>query len=376
MPLLALATLAGLIGTAAAAAEQSETFSGLGSLFRRREVVDVDLSWDQFIPEALIILTFVAVAVTYFYGARTNRALTQRIARALKPVLDQQFSYVGDGRGFLLTDGASHTVLYGSGRRNCVSLHGFLQLKARQDLFRYLYSLITPSMDRLEIEVHLSRLEEGASTPGFVFGVVPRRMANSTFQDRYDLKTFTRQVPFLNHPTSGSSKFTSFIEAPEFIDAFAATGLRELLTSPNCALEELFVTDQPLEEPTAETIADRPEPHLKLQAVLAIRSADNMAPVVEALEYILALVDYIPEKLRIRVDTKARLLKARTEALKGLIKSEAELRQERAQQLKAEKKKIAAERVSKMSPSAQRKWEEKEHKKEMRRKQSKMTRKA
>ncbi|KAJ1978185.1 Coiled-coil domain-containing protein 47 [Dimargaris cristalligena] len=336
---------------------------GLSNLLGRQPTSEIDLNLAQFYPECAILIVFALFAACYYKGRQTNRTLAIRVANILKPILDQEFSYVGDGQRFLLQDDPANFVVYGSGRRHCESLHGFLQLRNRHDLIRFVLGWFMPAAsDRLQLEIQL-RPEEFS---GFVYGVAPQRAAKGIRESRWDLKTFTRSTTL---PTKGSRKMTQWVESTEHATLFDKAGLPEMVSHRDDVLDELFVTDQPLDKPTE--LADLPA-RRTLQAVIRITDSDEA--VARAVAFVLALIDYIPTHHAIRAETKTKLTKARAEAIRDLVKAESQVQQERAQQLKAERKKKEADKVSQMTPEAQRKWEEKQQQKEFKRKQSRMVR--
>ncbi|KAJ1978908.1 Coiled-coil domain-containing protein 47 [Dimargaris xerosporica] len=340
----------------------------------------LDLSLTQFLPELGIILVFVLFGVCYLRGARYNRQAAQTIAAALKPYFESQFSYLGNGETFVMEDDPSSYILYGSGRRHCISATGYLQLLGRHDLLRSVLSWFTYSTDTLELEVTLPAEE----IPPFVFGLVPHKDAKSVVTTRYDIVTFTTQTKLDIAPAAEgaskprSRKYAVFSESDDHYDQLLdQAGLHQFLESPNCALQELFISDQPLNKPES---LDQP-PRRVVQAVIRIDTLPNSchqpaSSLVDTVSFVFQLVDFVATRCKVRASVTAKLAKARTDAVKDLTKEEKEMAQERLQRKKAEKKREIADKVTKMTPEAQRKWEEKERKRALKKKQSKLTRRA
>ncbi|KAJ1649250.1 hypothetical protein IWQ61_009604 [Dispira simplex] len=370
-PLLYTTTVIALFWGSLAPTSGQETttdqplFNPWGFLTNRQATLsDEDIHLDRFYPEIAILLVFALFFVNYFYGVQQNRSRVTKITRAVLPLFEAQFSTVGKDNQAVLKDDEANYIFYGSGRRHCYSAHGFLQLTGRQDIFRTAFSMLNQTGDRLELEIQLLPNE----FTGFVFAVVPQRAVKYVRESRYDVQTFGRQGQYLGYQ---DKKYAVFMECTEHRTLLLErSGLATLLDQPDCALQELFVTDQPLEKPTE--LPD--EPIRTIQAVVTIKDVNQLAPVVRAVELVLSLIDYIPEHHSIRAESKTRLIKAREDAVKDLVKAAQHAKQDELQQRKRDKKRQEAEQIDKLSPEAQRKWEEKQKKRALKKKQSKSVR--
>ena len=88
----------------------------------------------------------------------------------------------------------------------------------------------------------------------------------------------------------------------------------------------------------------------------------------EPLKNIIELVDFVATQLRLKPDAKARAAKARLTAEETLSKLTHADRQEAAQQRRIERARKDKEAFETMSPDAQRKAEEREHRRSLKKK--------
>ncbi|KAJ1839787.1 hypothetical protein LPJ57_010745, partial [Coemansia sp. RSA 486] len=84
----------------------------------------VDISLGNYKAEALLVVLAVGLVANYFYGSRTNAALSTTWERPIGEVLRENFSAVGDGTRVLEWDSAADMLFYASGRRHCKFVQG------------------------------------------------------------------------------------------------------------------------------------------------------------------------------------------------------------------------------------------------------------
>lgn len=136
----------------------------------------------------------------------------------------------------------------------------------------------------------------------------------------------------------------------------------EIIAQSSDRLESLIISSLPSEEP------DMFETDGALTVSLNFLMNDNsFDPLVElACE----LPDYISQ-YRFTGDIKSKINKNREELVKEFSKKVAADRAEELQKKKAEAKRAEEEKVKQMSPAEQRKWEEKERQRNMKKQQKK-----
>lgn len=145
-------------------------------------------------------------------------------------------------------------------------------------------------------------------------------------------------------------------------DTILSGRIGEIIAQSSDRLESLIISSLPSEEP------DMFESDGSLIVTLNYSmNDDGFDPLVElACE----LPDYISQ-YRFTGDIKSKINKNREELVKEFSKKAAADRAEELQRKKAEAKRAEEERVKKMSPAEQRKWEEKERVRNMKKQQKK-----
>ncbi|KAJ2908066.1 hypothetical protein GGI21_003259 [Coemansia aciculifera] len=314
--------------------------------------------------EAFLLSVAVGLVVNYFYGSRKNKELVAAWEKPISDVLRANFSLVGDGRQVLEWDSAADILFYASGRRNCKFAQGHMVLRARQDAIALINDLAANTREKVEIEITLN---DDVSS-GFVFAAVPRKRSKAAGRDRYDIATFTKAV--INDKVS--PKVVIFSENADATTQLLDSGLGDILADENTLLEELYVTDSPLEKPDSHDF----KREKKLMAVICLPAAtgEGLAQFKKVLEFVFYLVDHIAETIALRPESAKKLAKAREEAYKEFTRMAEQERQEALAKTLAEKRRIELEGVDKMSAEQRRKWEEKDRKKQLKKEQSKRVR--
>lgn len=311
----------------------------------------------EFLPEAFLLLFIAFYYGVYSIGSSNNEERAKIWLKASLEFFTQQFSRLGDERGFfLMKNGADDFIFYASGRLNCNFVYGHIQLFPRHDLFRMLYSLYEPADDVVELSFELPE-----DTPNVVFGIIPRRSANKMRKERFDVNTFTKQLndPFL------PEGFVLLTEHGDVSKSFSSEPIMRKLAEVKDTFEGFVLSDQPRSRPeslpkeshkvlTFKYRLGCPEQHLALNCLA------------------LFLVDYI-STLEVRPDVRNKLARNREEAFLELRKAEQERRQEEVERRLQEKRRKELEARAQLSPAAQRKLEEKEARRTNRKKAAKMT---
>ncbi|KAJ2342012.1 hypothetical protein GGF43_006034 [Coemansia sp. RSA 2618] len=313
--------------------------------------------------EALMVSIVAGLVANYFYGSRKNAELASVWEQPIAAVLRANFSAVGDGSRVLERDSAADLLFYASGRRHCKYAQGHLMLTARQDPIALLNDLTANNQEKLEVEVTLND-----SLPGFVFAAVPRRRSKAVNRDRYDVSTFAKTVTHDKVPAG----VVLFSESPDITGQLLDSGLEKMLAAADSLLEEFFVTDTPAEKP--ETHEFKREKRLVATIRLPAPTAAGIQSFREALEFVFYMVDFIGEGISLRPETTKKLGKARDEAFKEFTRMAEQEKQEALAKVLADKRRAELEDVEKLSPEQRRKWEEKDRKKQLKKEQSKRTR--
>ncbi|KAG2229581.1 hypothetical protein BDF21DRAFT_419852 [Thamnidium elegans] len=324
------------------------------------------LTIHDFHMEIVLSITFLALAFVWFQGKTTNLKKAKIWVNDQIEFLESQFALVGDKlsneKSVLMVDGPADFLLYTSGRRNVQFGHWWLKMKPRNDILTFfttqvlaLVGYAKPATDRVNLTMALDK----AIPEKFVFAVIKKDLANELHQKRFDLKRVGKVASSKVLPAN----LTIYAETQKLADTILAGKVGEILAQTSDRLESLIISSLPEEEPEMFE-ADN---FLTVSLNFLMSSAPGFDSLVElACE----LPDVIGQ-LRLTGDIKSKINKNRDELVKEFSKKAAADRAEELQKKKAEAKRAEEERVKKMSPAEQRKWEEKERARNMKKQQKK-----
>lgn len=199
---------------------------------------------------------------------------------------------------------------------------------------------------------------------------------------RYDIQTFIVGTKgTLDHPQL-PNEFAVLSEAGEVTDTFVTKEIIDALNDPEVAkyFNYLIISDQPVREPEEEITT----PTRFLTVSLNVPTKDAKAaknpnipsattPILKA---VMSLLDKVPQAAHFRPETRSKLRRARDDANKRFLKAKEAEREEALIKKRLEKKREEDARIAKLSPDEQRKHEERERKRDAKKAQKKMTKKA
>ncbi|EJU06394.1 DUF1682-domain-containing protein [Dacryopinax primogenitus] len=274
----------------------------------------------------------------------------------------------------LQSDGPSDYFIFSTGRRGVLSLHTTFTLLSRHNLIDMIYdfgrSLIEldySPRDLLELDF---RLNDDGTRPGFVWAVMKKDEMKTLRRARWDL-SLTKAGDDKTLPVS----LGIMTEAADITEAILKGPLLATLNDPNVLkyFRYLIVTDQPADRPEVPIPLAERERHVIL--ALEPPSGGQNAETLPMVQSIFRFVDTV-DKLPLRVETIRKLKRSRQdfeeELLKEIAKEKKERDEEEGEDKKAAKRKAEQERVSKLSAEEQKKWEEKERKRTMKKAQGKL----
>jgi len=326
----------------------------------------------QFQYEAIALGFVVVYLLAWAIGRYINGSRARAWYKAHLPFYETQFTRPAVGG--LQADGPSDFFIFSTGRRSVLSLHTTFALLTRHNLIDMIYDigrglieLDYQSKDLLELDFRL--LDDG-SKPGFVWAVMKKDEMRELRKNRWDL-SLTKTGDDKNLPTS----LGIMAEAADITETLLKGPLLAILNDPMVLkyFRYLIITDQPAERPEIPIPLAERERHviLALQPPSSGQSAETL-PVVQAIFRFIDTVDKLP----LRVETSRKLKRNRQEFEEELIKEIEKVKKEREEEegedKKAAKRKAEQERVSKLTPEEQKKWEEKERKRSMKKAQGKM----
>ncbi|KAI9314408.1 hypothetical protein BX666DRAFT_2029286 [Dichotomocladium elegans] len=319
------------------------------------------LSIEDFKLEAFLVVGLGVFAFVWYLGAQMNANTAKSWTAKHQAYLASQFAMIGtqaNSQTTVTKDGPADYFLYVTGRRNVQYGHWWLNLKPRNDLFAWFFTFIaslagfaeTPA--DVNVDMTLDKRIQGR----YVFAVLPKKIAKSKRDNRWDLRTFAKVAD-----SKLSDDYVVYAESQKLSESILTNRIVELINKTP-GFESLIVTSMPEFEPEKYT----GDGDLRME--LSFAMSDRPEPVELACE----LPDVLGS-LNLTADIKSKLRKNRESLEKMAAKLAADERANELSRKKAEAKKAEAERVKSMSASEQRKWDEKERARELKKTQKKRT---
>ncbi|CAO3668917.1 unnamed protein product [Umbelopsis vinacea] len=325
----------------------------------------------DFYFEIVMLGFFIAYLVIWYMGASKNVSVAKKWTGAHLDYLKTQFAHVGDGSGnTLVKDGPSDYCLYTTGRRNMQFAHWWINLYPRNDITTAIYNRVSSlfgfekaAQDHVTVTMTLDE----ATCENFVFAVLPQQVSKDLRADRFDLKKFTRvsQTNRLPDNLAVSS------ESNELTDLLLDGKVGDVIREAGDAFNSLIITCFPEHAPT-----ELKESYPKTVTIDFNISDTNAEATTKLVQLVCELPDILNARCRnFKTEIKNKLRKNREDVQKEYAKIQAEERAEELAKKKTDAKKAEEERIRKMSPAEQRKWEEKERAKELKKSQKKRSKK-
>ncbi|KAI8055427.1 hypothetical protein BDF22DRAFT_677091 [Syncephalis plumigaleata] len=317
-------------------------------------------SLEDFYIELILCALLICYVFIYQWGKYTNEQIAKTWIKYHLDLFASHFAHVGNDKGHILVkDGPADFLFYASGRIHCQYLRARLQMIPRHDPIALLVGLIYPQHDRISIEVCMNEDEYDP----VVFGVATASKVSAAFKYRYDLSNFTRQI---RSPLLPDNCY-AFTEHGDITTTILDDNVVQVLSTYNNYFEEMYITDQPVKKPeTLDIMAPR------LFFNFRMPSSADMQSMIELHELVLYMIDHIPQVAHFRGPVKSKLQQARETALEGIRKALEPSAEEKLSKKRQEQRQQEQERLGKMTPEQQRKWEEKEHKRQLKKRQNKM----
>eukprot|EP01132_Coremiostelium_polycephalum_P002072 gene2072-2558_t len=298
---------------------------------------------NNWVLEISFVAFIIGYGVNYFVGTKTNRNLVQVWGRKFYNLLDKNFSMVGSNGNFnIVRTSVSSFSLICTGRVNCHGAQITLDLKKRHDLFNVLLDLVGyASPDRITIEVAMN--QESMDT--FILGVTKTKALKTFKSERNDV-----------------SLFCSKLNLPQLSQAYTVLGDTD-------GLQSLFLKSEVIQllndsEPYFESIPKA------LQFVYKIPKITDLDKIYGLTKMSFYYIDLIASTA-LPKPQKAKAEKLREKARAEIMKQAHAERQEEAQKKKYEKLQKEKEDAAKLSPESQRKRDEKEYKKSLKKRAGK-----
>eukprot|EP00026_Physarum_polycephalum_P009029 Phypoly_transcript_09139.p1 GENE.Phypoly_transcript_09139~~Phypoly_transcript_09139.p1 ORF type:complete len:417 (+),score=84.05 Phypoly_transcript_09139:81-1331(+) len=298
-------------------------------------------------------ITFISIFLAnYFIGKKKNEKIATTWGTHFQ-TLFSNFTKFGDGNRFLITKESAYTfsVTCSGGRPRCVGAVFTLDLNKRHDLSSYVYGIFTPHKDTLTIDVAMH------TNQPFCFALGKKKEERQLLKTYKDIAEFA--VPVKSPPRLAN--YSIFTDSPEILDDIFTKDIVEVLSTNEQYFSSLEYSDVSPTYLGHKTI---------LRIVYRLPPVDQLKNMSDLMRIVFPLIDnFAGVALTKTTFSKNENLRKKKQTQE---KSEHEKLQEIAQKKKQDR--LQAERAAyeKLSPEAQRKFDEKEEKRKLKAKQSKV----
>jgi len=306
--------------------------------------------WALEITYATIIILY---ALNYINGRNTNQKIANAWATSMQPIFTSNFSRFGDQDTFSITKESQHSYTVScTGRIHCHGAQASLELKKRQDLVSVLMSYaLSPKSDLMVYDVAM----EDSAAP-FIFAIVNKKEKQIT-KEYPDVVKFAAPVNF-----PALSNYIIYTDTPEIVASLLTVEITQTLKNYDQYVKFVYFSDQ-------STITPKYSKMLRFVFKLP-SSTHDMGKLTTLIRMSFFYIDIIVN-IRLSKMAAAKNEKARAKVVEQSSKQMQQERQEMIQKKKLEHKRREEEKYEKLSPEAQKKWDEREYKKQLKEKQSK-----
>ncbi|XP_037089324.1 coiled-coil domain-containing protein 47-like [Pollicipes pollicipes] len=332
-------------------------------------------NWDKFYVEMLMIAGIVVYFINFVSGKTRNQKLANAWLAAHKPLLESNFSLVGDdgkaepGGGALLKESENTYTLWCSGRVCCEGMLVQLKFLKRQDLVSVMSTMMKSASDQVEIKVTMNPEEMDT----FVFCLASKKSAAKLAKEMTDLNTYCPERKSAERHGL-PAHFSLMSEIHEATAAVLDSRVTAVVNKYPDLVDFIHVSDQYSGPKQIDDSAPVEPP--KVRPTLAfgfnLPGRGRLLPAdVETVRPLMQLVLYMVDRMkRCKLGREARLKaeKNRLRVQEAYLKQTHQSRAEKAQAKREEKRRLEKERImEEEDPEKQRRLEEKTEKREAKR---------
>ncbi|KAK6629849.1 hypothetical protein RUM43_003669 [Polyplax serrata] len=337
-------------------------------------------NWDSYYLEMLMIAGLLVYFLNFFTGKNKNYKLANMWYYTHKTLLEENFTLVGDDGKLeienqgLVKESENLYTLWCSGRTCCEGMLVELKLLKRQDLLSVIAQIMKPSHDQIHIRVDMSKEDMDS----FVFCIANRKAANKLSREMADLSVFCPEKK------SGTKfgvpeNFSIMSEIGEATSAMLDSKILAVLNKYSNVIEYLHFSDQfsGPKQPEESNVTKLPEVkkvlifhyNIPIKGHATQEAMEQMKPLLQLVFHCMDKV----KRYKLSKEGKSKADKNRLRVEEAFLKTTHAARAEAAAARREEKKRQEKERIlQEDDPEKQRKWEEKEMKRQMKRKAPKM----
>ncbi|XP_021914462.1 coiled-coil domain-containing protein 47 isoform X2 [Zootermopsis nevadensis] len=336
--------------------------------------------WDSFYLEILMVAGLVVYALNFFAGKSKNRKVANAWFTSHRSLLEENFSLIGDDgtkdneNPGLSKDSESVYTLWCSGRTCCEGMLVELKLLKRQDLVSVMAQFIRPSSDQVHIKVDMNKEDMDS----FVFCLATKRSALRLSKDMADLSIYCperRSVEKYGLP----SNFSLLCEIVEVAASLLDSRIVTIINKYADIIEYIHFSDQFSGPKQSEDFNVTKLPDTKKVLIFAFNIPVKGKAIHEAviqmrplLQFVFYCMDKV-KRFKLSKEAKNKAEKNRLRVEEAFLKTTHFVRAEAAAARREEKKRQEKERILlEDDPDKQKKWEDREMKRQMKKKAPKM----
>lgn len=337
-------------------------------------------NWESFYLEFLMIAGLLVYFINFVAGRNKNQKLAMAWFNSHKQLLETNFALVGDdGKKEIENPGIQKEseniyTLWCSGRVCVEGMLVELKFLKRQDLVNVISNMLRPTSDQLIIKVTMS----ADAMDSFVFCVANKKTASRLAKEMSDISTYCPEKKSAER-YGVPENFTMMSEIGEAVGAILDSKLVTILQKYEDSIDYIHFSDQFSGPKLQEDAQPSKLPDTKKMLIFCFNVPGKgkvTTEIMENLKPLVQLVFYSVEKVKrfhLSKEAKMKADKNRQRVEEAFLKTTHAQRQEAAQARREEKRRAEKERMmNEEDPEKQRKWEEREHRREMKKRAPKM----
>jgi len=338
-------------------------------------------NWESYLLELMILAGLTVYFINFFIGRAKNQKIADTWYTAFKGLLQDNFSLVGDdgklenSQPGLIKESENVYLLWCSGRTCCEGMLIELRLIKRQDLVSLLAGIFRPQVDQVHVKVFMNHDDMDS----YVMCLANKKTATRLAKDMADISVYCPEKKS-TEKYSLPSNFVLMTEIGEVATTLLDARVCALINKIPDVIDSIHISDQYSGIKQPEDAAPSKMPDTKKMLIftynLTFKNGKSIADVIENMRPALYLVFYTMERtkrFRLSKESKAKADKNRLKVEEAFLKSTHAARAEAAAARREEKRRLEKEKILlEDDPEKQRKWEEKEAKRQAKKRMPKM----
>ncbi|KAK9883530.1 hypothetical protein WA026_001705 [Henosepilachna vigintioctopunctata] len=339
-------------------------------------------NWDSYWLEILMIVGLVVYFANFAMGKTKNNKIANVWLQTHRALLEDNFSLVGDDptsleRGEnpgLIKESENVFTLWCSGRTCCEGMLVELKLIKRQDLVAIIAGIVRPTLDQIHIKVTMNKEDMDS----FVFCVASKKTALHFSKEMADISVYCPERK-MGEKFNIPSNFNVMGEIAEATSSMLDSKITAVLNKFGDMVDYIHFSDQFSGPKQTEDTGSLKLPDTEKVLLFGFNLKLKGKPLESAMkeiEPLMVMVFYCIEKVkryRLSKEGKLKADKNRQRVEELFLKSTHQARAEAAAAKREEKRKLEKERImAEEDPERQRRWEEKENKRQAKKRAPKM----